>query len=188
MQRASCDGSRSQSAEPPEFGDVYPVSSGVSRGGCQTRRSLMRRVTVVALFLLAFLLGPALALQGKSASAPGQVKKKAHADITRWLKAKKRKMKTEIRIYDDLIRWGVPAKEALQVVKTVVDNNLELGSLGHFLRRRADKGIRGKVLSEAIRREVKARAEKKKKEKEAKRKKVGKTEGKAKGKKGKKGK
>lgn len=144
----------------------------------------MRRSAFIFVFALPLLIGPAYALQGKSASAPGQVKKKAHADIKKWVKAKKRKVKIEIKFYDDLVRWGVPSKDAMKTIKIVIEHNLDLGHLSHYARRRANAGVRGKVLHETIHREVKAKAEKKKKEKA---KKAGpkKPPGKHKGKKGK---
>ena len=143
----------------------------------------MRRATLLFLFSLSLLVGPAFALQGKS-TAPGQVKKKAHADISKWVKAKKRSLKVEIKFYDDLVGFGVSPSEALKTVKVVVEHNLNLAKLGHSVRRRTHAGIRGKVLSEAIHREVKARAEEKKKAK-AKKAAPGHSKGKKKGKSGK---
>ena len=144
----------------------------------------MRRIPLLFLFSLPLFFGPAFAFQGKSASAPGHVKKKAHADIKKWVKAKGRSIKIEIKFYDDLVLRGVPAKDALDMMKLVVEHHLDVGNLGHFVRSKVHGGVKGKKLAEAIHREVRARAEKKKKEKAGKPK-AGKAKRKGKGKSGK---
>ena len=123
----------------------------------------MRPAPLAALVSLILVFGPAYAYQGKSASAPGQQKKKAHIDIKKWVKLKNRKVKQEIQFYDTLIKKGVSHADACKTVKIIVDNDLNVGHLSHFLRRRADAGIRGRVLGETISREVKKKAEEKKK-------------------------
>ncbi len=123
----------------------------------------MRPAPLAVLVSLILVFGPAYAYQGKSASAPGQQKKKAHGDIKKWLKLKNRKLKQEIQFYDTLIKKGVSHAKAVSTVKIIVDNDLNVGHLNHFLRRRADAGIRGRVLGETISREVKKKAEERKK-------------------------
>ena len=142
----------------------------------------MRRLPLLFLFSLPFLFGPAFALQGKSASAPGQVKKRAHGDIKKWVTAKGRKLKIEVKFYDDLVLRGVPSREALKMLRLVVDHNLDVGNLGHFVKGKVHGGLKGKKLAALIHKEVKARAEKKKASKAAHRKAKGKLGGKPKGK------
>ena len=118
----------------------------------------MLRLSLSLLFTALLVASPAPA----SAAGDKAERKKAHDQIKKWVKAKKRKPKSETRLYDDMVRYGVKSKEVLKMMKTVIAKDLNIGSLSHFLRRRADAGVRGKTLTEIMQREVKARAEKKK--------------------------
>ena len=137
----------------------------------------MRRLTLLFLLSLPLIFGPAYALQGKSASAPGQVKKRAHGDLKKWVTAKGRKLRIEIKFYDDLVVRGVPSSEALKMMRLVIDHDLNVGNLGLFVKGKVHGGLNGKKLAAVIHKEVKARAEHKKKAKARKA-----AEGKAKGK------
>ena len=109
-------------------------------------------------------------------------KKRAHGDIKKWVTAKGRKLKIEVKFYDDLVLRGVASSEALKMMRLVVDHDLDVGNLGHFVKGKVHGGLKGKKLAALIHKEVKARAEKKKASKAAHGKAKGKLGGNSKGK------
>ena len=121
----------------------------------------MRRVTLLFVLSLALPMGHAVALQGKSADAPGQVKKRAHGDIHKWVKATGRPVKGELDLYDLFVSHGVPSKEALVMMKIVIEHDLEKDNLGRFVRLEVKSGVKGKSLAASIHKRVKLRRDKK---------------------------
>ena len=117
----------------------------------------MRRITLLFVLSLSLSAGHAMALQGKSTDAPGQVKKRAHGDILKWIKVTGRKPKAEIAFYNDLISRGVPSKKALVSMKLIIEHDLETGKLGHFVRAKTKAGVKGTSLADAIHKEVQSR-------------------------------
>ena len=121
----------------------------------------MRRVTLLFALSLALPMGHAVALQGKSADAPGQVKKRAHGDIKKWVKARGRLLKGELELYDKFCLHGVHSKDALVMMKIVIEHDLAKDNLGSFVRLQVKNGVKGKSLAASIHKEVKLRRDKK---------------------------